>query len=84
MSTGGRKRLRAAGQCWHTPLIPALRCQRHADLCEFKMSLVYSKFQYSQGYTEEPCLNKQIHTYIHTYIQNNKTNTQKRLKSSHN
>lgn len=28
-------------QLWGTPLIPALRKQRHADLCEFKDSLVY-------------------------------------------
>ena len=26
---------------WLTPLIPALRRQRQADLCEFKASLVY-------------------------------------------
>jgi hypothetical protein len=32
-----------------TPLIPALRSQRQADLCEFKDS---------QAYTEKPCLEK--------------------------
>jgi hypothetical protein len=26
---------------WCTPLIPALRGQRQADLCEFKASLIY-------------------------------------------
>jgi hypothetical protein len=26
---------------WYMPLIPALRRQRQADLCEFKASLVY-------------------------------------------
>jgi hypothetical protein len=26
---------------WHTPLIPVLRRQRQASLCEFKASLVY-------------------------------------------
>jgi hypothetical protein len=26
---------------WYTPIIPALRSQRKADLCEFKTSLVY-------------------------------------------
>jgi hypothetical protein len=30
-----------SGQWWRTPLIPALRMQRQADLCEFKVSLVY-------------------------------------------
>ena len=34
------------------PLIPALRRQRQADLCEFKVSLVYREFQDSQGYTD--------------------------------
>ena len=29
---------------------------RQADLCEFEASLVYTKFQDSQDYTEKPCL----------------------------
>jgi hypothetical protein len=39
-------------------LIPALGRQRQADLCEFQASLVYSEFQDSQSYIEEPCLEK--------------------------
>jgi hypothetical protein len=43
---------------WHSPLIPALRRQRQANL-EFEASLVYRvEFQDSQGYTEKPCLKK--------------------------
>jgi hypothetical protein len=30
-----------AWQCWGTPLNPALRRQRQADLCEFEVGLVY-------------------------------------------
>ena len=30
-----------AGRWWRMPLIPALRRQRRADLCEFEASLVY-------------------------------------------
>jgi hypothetical protein len=37
-------------------LTPALRRQRQADLCEFKVSPVKKLFQDSQGYTETPCL----------------------------
>ena len=37
---------KCTGQWWCTPLIPALRRQRQADLCEFEASLVYkSQFQ---------------------------------------
>ena len=30
-----------SGSVWHRPLIPALRRQTQADLCEFEASLVY-------------------------------------------
>lgn len=49
------------GWGWLRPLIPVLRWQRQADLCEFKASLICrAKFQDSQGLQEEkPCLEKQ-------------------------
>ena len=34
------------------PLIPALKRQRQADLCEFKASLGYIEFQDSPGYIQ--------------------------------
>jgi len=42
----------------HTPLIPALRKQRQADLCEFEVSLICKvEFNNIQGcFTEKPCL----------------------------
>jgi hypothetical protein len=50
------------------PLIPALRRQRQADLCEFMAHLVYrAEFQDSQSYTEELCL-KTHHTHKHTEV----------------
>jgi hypothetical protein len=52
--TGGEHQVR-----WHTPLIPALKRQRQADLCEFWASLVYRVSPDSQGYhTEKFCLRK--------------------------
>lgn len=44
-----------------TPLITAPRSQRHADLCEFKTSLVHKVSSRTARfyYTEKPCLKKQ-------------------------
>ena len=42
------------------PLIPALRRQRQADLCEFEASLVYrDSFRSGFKAIEKPCLKKQ-------------------------
>jgi hypothetical protein len=54
---------------WRTPLIPALRRQRHADFWVRGHPGLQSEFQDSQGYTEKPCLEKQ------TNKQTNKTKT---------
>jgi hypothetical protein len=45
------------GRVWRcTPLIPALRRQKQADLWEFEASLGYKeRVQDSQGYIEKPC-----------------------------
>ena len=48
-----------AGWWWHIPLIPALRRQRHVDLCEFEASLVYRASSRTGSIaTEKPCLEK--------------------------
>ena len=39
--SNGSEKTKWAGQWGHTPLIPALRKQRQADLCEFRACLVY-------------------------------------------
>ena len=44
-----------------TPLIPALRRQRQADLCEFEASLVYRvSSRTASKATEKPCLGTQL------------------------
>ena len=50
-------------------MIPALRRQNQADLCELETNLVYkSKLQDSQGYTEKPCLQKQTKKSKEKYV----------------
>jgi hypothetical protein len=44
------------------PLIPALRRQRQVDFWVWGKPGLQSEFQYSQGYTEKPCLKKQNKT----------------------
>ena len=60
----------ATQKWWCPPLIPALRRQRHVDLCELKACLVYktkNEFQDSQCYIEKP------------YLENKQTNKQKAI-----
>jgi hypothetical protein len=47
-----------ARQWWHTPLIPALRRHRQADLWVRGQLDIQSKFQNGQGYTEKFWLKK--------------------------
>lgn len=46
-------------------LIPALGKWRQADLCEFKVILNHSEFQYSQGYAESCLKDKATKTWIY-------------------
>jgi len=49
-----------ATQWWPTPLIPALRKQRKADLCEFEASLVYKvSFRIDRAVTQRNPASKQ-------------------------
>jgi hypothetical protein len=43
---------------WHTPLIPALERQRQVDFWVWGQPGLQSEFQYSQGCTEKPFLEK--------------------------
>ena len=47
---------------WHTPLIPAIRRQRQADLCEFKANLVYRASSRTIGLHRE-ILSQNIYIY---------------------
>jgi hypothetical protein len=58
------------------PLIPELGMQRQVDLYEFKTDQpgLQSEFQdYSQGYTEKPCLRKNKNQDSLTSIENSRT-----------
>jgi hypothetical protein len=48
---------------WPTPLIPAFRRQRQADLCEFKASLVYKE---NPGQLRRS-VSKNLHIYACVY-----------------
>ena len=58
-----------SGGGWGTLLIPALRRQRQADLCEFRgQPDLQSEFQDRfQSYTEKPCLAMCVRVYK-TYV----------------
>ena len=48
-----------SGGRWCIPLVPALRRQRQADLCEVEASLVYrASARTGPKATEKPCLEK--------------------------
>ncbi|EGW02466.1 hypothetical protein I79_018299 [Cricetulus griseus] len=58
----------SARRWWRTPLIPALRRQSQADLCEFETSLVYrASARTTSKATEKPCL-ENPHSYLTVYI----------------
>ena len=53
------KKYKEARQWRHTPLIPVLGRQRQVDFWVRGQPGLQSEFQYSQGYTEKPCLKKE-------------------------
>jgi hypothetical protein len=57
--TKQNKKTTLAGRWWYTPLIPALGRQSQVDFWVQGYPGLQSEFQDSQGYTEEPCLEKQ-------------------------
>ena len=59
VSTHTRKNIKTTSQWWCTPLTPALGRQRQADLCEFKVSLVYrGSSRTAKGYIKKLCPEK--------------------------
>ena len=52
------ERRKEAGQWWYMSLVPALRRQSQADLCDFKASLVYRASFRTTTATERTLLQK--------------------------
>jgi hypothetical protein len=66
---------------WHRTLIPELRRQRQADLCVQDQPSLQSKFQCSQSYTEELCLEKQNNKSKQKATNNNKSQNKLKQKA---
>jgi hypothetical protein len=63
-----------AGHGDGTPLIPAFRRQRQADLLVLDHSGLQSEFQDSKGYTKKPCLETKQNKTKQTNKQNAASN----------